>query len=180
MKSSRLTRNILPAFYYSAVLLFFVISCSGFFLRFDLLFALRLSGLGISSYILCTPFFGGGVIMRALSLFLIKLDDYLFELIAWTFALLYTGLTLYFDQSLYQYTGVTHFLHRILTNPNPYWLILGANSLPVLLSGAHKKFKVITHPGLYYLAHYFLIIFASGLLYTIAYKDFVFISNIHA
>ena len=87
----------------------------------------------------------------------------------WGSALTVTLASLWLTPKIfYKHTG-THLLHYLITTPNPYWLVLFACALPMLVRTKKQSTTL----------HMLLVLIATGVTLALAYKPFILMLNSH-
>ena len=87
----------------------------------------------------------------------------------WCSALLVTLASIQFTPTIFYKHAGTHLLHYLITTPNPYWLVLFACALPMLVRTRHQS-KVV---------HLVLVLLATGVTLALAYKPFIIMLTSH-
>ena len=87
----------------------------------------------------------------------------------WCSALSVTLASLWLTPKIFYKHAGTHLLHYLITTPNPYWLVLVACALPMLVRTRHNSKAV----------HLVLVLLATGVTIALAYKPFIIMLNSH-
>ena len=162
---------------FCSIVTFCLLNLSG---RHGMSAAIPLVALLWSWWVLCMPFFGGGIIFYPFVWWTGVQADYRFELMAWTASAALNAVCIPFAPSLYHKTGLTHLLHWFLTHPWPYWLILGCAFLPILASMAHHELLWPKKIVWYYNIRLCLIVLSLVCTGIFSLHEMIILSNIHA
>ncbi|MDQ5890982.1 MAG: hypothetical protein QG604_856 [Candidatus Dependentiae bacterium] len=141
---------------------------------------LYLSALCWTVYVMCLPFFGGGILFYPLAPIVGYHPDYVWEAAAWIVSIGLHIFTLLTNPAIYEKTSVTHFIYWSIRHPYPYWIIFIAAALPTIATWLYKTHRIPARAFWYYQLRFALAIIALVLLFAIALKDIIILSNIHA
>jgi hypothetical protein len=147
---------------------------------YGLLTGIHLTALCWTVYVMCLPFSGGGILLYPLTPLIGIIPAYLRELWAWILSItLHIG-TCMSNPALYEKTSVTHFIYWGITHPIPYWFLFIACFMPVIAAWLYKVYAIPQSTLWYYHVRILIMFFALFLLISIALKDIIILSNIHA
>lgn len=147
---------------------------------YGLLTGLHLTGLCWTVYVMCLPFFGGGILLYPLAPLVGYQPNYVWECWAWILSItLHIG-TFLNNQSIYEKTSVTHFIYWAIRHPFPYWCIFITAALPTGAAWLYQTHKLTMKPFWYYQLRFTLAMIALTTLFLVALKDIIILSNIHA
>jgi len=97
--------------------------------EYDLLTGGVVALLSWSFFVLCTPIADAGFLLDFPLRLLLGIRMVISEIAVWAIAILLNAISLAYYAEYYETTFLTKLLHRILTNPYPYWMV-------IILSGA--------------------------------------------
>jgi len=140
----------------------------------------HLSALCWTTYVMCLPFSGGGILLYPLAPLVGALSWYVWELWAWICSILLHSVTLCYNRSLYEKTSITHFIYWAITHPVPYWGLFIICFLPIIATWLYRKHHIPSNALWYYQIRFLLILIALFLLAYIGLHDLIILSNIYA
>jgi uncharacterized membrane protein len=147
---------------------------------YGLLTGIHLSALCWTVYVMCLPFSGGGILFYPLTPLTGVVPAYVRELWAWILSIVLHCATFASNRILYEKTSVTHFIYWGIIHPIPYWFLFFVCFLPVIAAWLYKVYR-IPHTALwYYHIRALIMLLALFLLVSIALRDIIILSNIHA
>ena len=141
---------------------------------------IHLAALCWTVYVMCLPFFGGGILFYPLIPLIGSVPPYVREFWSWVLSItLHLG-TFLGNRAIYEKTSITHFIYWGIIHPVPYWLLFSVCFLPVIAAWLYHAYR-IPHTALwYYHVRALLMFLALFLLVSIALRDIIILSNIHA
>lgn len=162
----------------------FFFSFFGFFTlnliaRHGLFHGLILAVMGWSAYVMCLPFFGGGIVFYPFAKIIGKWHDHQYELLAWAISVVGHIIAYNWFRSVYYLTHITHFLAWGFAHPFPYWGIFILNFLPIVLIGIRTIGYWPYGAVQYYQLRLALISASLAFLWYVAMHDLIILTNIH-
>lgn len=125
----------------------------GYFLyishQYDFATGGMVSALTWSFFVLCTPVADAGFLLDFPIRLLFGLKMYVTEMMVWGLAFLINISMLTLNPDVYQTTALTQIFHKILTQPNPYWIIIVLCGIGTFLSVyfGDEVMDKVTHKG---------------------------------
>lgn len=162
----KLKRTFLFFRHFFSVLIFIFIT-SYCMLSFGFATGIHLTLLVWSLYVLCLPA-AHGQLLIGYPLYSFFQRSFYIEPFVWLTAVGVNVYTYFFAQQIYSKMLFTHFLHRIISIPNPYWQI-------IFVSFIATFYNVITSQS-YFSSKSFNHIFMRGLLFVVSFFIFFFFS----
>jgi len=159
---------------------FFVFFALNFVTRHGFKTGMLLMFLSWSSWVMCFPFFGGGILFYPLRPFLQNTAEYRFELMAWVGSFILNLVTFVTNPSVYYKAYIPHLLYWIITHPISYWLIFVTAFLPVVASYIYTEYRWPKKLMLYYQLRLTLMMAGLICLFYLTLNDLIILSNIHA
>jgi len=147
---------------------------------YGLLTGMHLTALCWTVYVMCLPFFGGGILFYPLAPLIGYHPNYIWEFWAWILSItLHIG-TFLNNQPIYEKTSITHFIYWAIRHPFPYWSIFVTAALPTIAAWLYKTRNIPQRRFWYYQIRFILALIALSTLFTVALRDIIILSNIHA
>ena len=140
---------------------------------------IHIAAIGWTFYVMCLPFFGGGIVLYPLMPIVGALPHYAWELGAWLVSIAIHMLTSTLRPHVYHLTMVTHFLSWSLQRPIPYWLIFICAFLPLIPSWLYATGRWPYRTSWYMLLQLLLMMLGIAVLGSIGIHDLIILSNIH-
>jgi len=147
---------------------------------YGLLTGIHLSALCWTVYVMCLPFSGGGILFYPLTPLTGSVPAYMRELWAWMLSIILHIATFLSNRAVYEKTSITHFIYWGIIHPIPYWLLFSVCFLPVMAAWLYHAYRIPRNALWYYQVRMLLIVLALLLLVSIALRDIIILSNIHA
>ncbi len=85
-------------------------------------------------FVLCTPIADAGFLLDFPIRVLFKVRMVITELLVWGIAISISGFCVFYTPELFENTVLTSLFYRILTEPFPYWSLIGLSAIGTFLS----------------------------------------------